>query len=110
MKRRDMRIEFCRTGGVAGIRLTATLDTKKLPPQEAARLRRLISAACFFDQPPSLKSATSGADRFQYLVTVKEGDRKKKVEIDESCVPRPFQPLIDYLLDSCRARRRTKRP
>jgi hypothetical protein len=105
-----VKIEFCRTGGIAGTRLTATLDTTKLPLREAARLRRLLSAACFFDQPPSLKSSTSGADRFQYLVTVEEGDRRKKVEIDESCVPRTFQPLIDYLLDSCRARRRAKRP
>ena len=104
-----MRIEFSRSGGVAGIRLTATLDTERLPPQEAARLRRLISTACFFDQPSSLKSSTSEADRFQYQVTVEEGDRIKKVEIDESCIPRTFQPLIDYLLDSCRARQKIKR-
>lgn len=104
-----MKVEFCRTGGVAGTRLTATLDTERLPLQEADRLRRLISAASFFDQPTSLKSSTSGADRFQYQVTVEEGDRIKKVEIDESCVPRTFQPLIDYLLDSCRARQKIKR-
>jgi hypothetical protein len=90
--------------------LTATLDTERLPRQEAARLRRLISAASFFDQPTSLKSSTSGADRFQYQVTVEEGDRMKQVEIDESCVPRTFQPLIEYLLDSCRARQKIKRP
>jgi len=88
--------------------LTATLDTEGLPLQEADRLRRLISAASFFDQPTSLKSSTSGADRFQYQVTVEEGDRIKKVEIDESCVPRTFQPLIEYLLDSCRARRKIR--
>ena len=89
--------------------MTATLDTEGLPLQEADRLRRLISAASFFDQPTSLKSSTSGADRFQYQVTVEEGDRIKKVEIDESCVPRTFQPLIEYLLDSCRARQKIKR-
>ena len=104
-----MKVEFCRTGGVAGTRLTATLDTDGLSSREAARLRRLISAACFFDQPTSLKSSTSGADRFQYQVTVEEGDRIKTVEIAESCVPRTLQPLIEYLLDSCRARRKTKR-
>jgi len=104
-----VKVEFWRTGGVAGIRLTSTLDTEKLPPQEADRLRRLISTACFFDQPSSLKSSTSGADRFQYQVTVEEGDRIKKVEIDESCIPRTFQPLIDYLLNSCRPRQKIKR-
>jgi hypothetical protein len=104
-----VKVEFCRTGGIAGTRLTATLDTERLPPQEADRLRRLISTACFFDQPSSLKSSTSGADRFQYQVTVEEGDRIKKVEIDESCIPRTFKPLIDYLLNSCRARQKIKR-
>jgi len=105
-----VKVEFWRTGGVAGTRLTATLDTERLPPKEADRLRRLISTACFFDQPSSLKSSTSGADRFQYQVTVEEGDRIKKVEIDESCIPRTFQPIIDYLLNSCRARQKIKRP
>jgi hypothetical protein len=41
-------------------------------------------------------------------VTVEEGDRIKKVEIDESCIPRTFKPLIDYLLNSCRARQKKK--
>ena len=104
-----MKVEFWRTGGVAGTRLTVTLDTEQLPQAEADRLSRLLAAAAFFDQPKSLKSGTPGADRFQYRVTVKEGDRIKKVEIDESCIPRTFQPLIDYLLNSCRARQKVKR-
>ena len=91
------------------MRLTATLDTEVLSPEEADRLSRLIAAAAFFDQPDRLKSATPGSDRFQYRVTVEEGDHKKQVEMDESSVPKTFRPLLDYLLDSARARPRVKR-
>lgn len=104
-----MRVQFTRTGGIAGITLTVTLDSQQLPQAEADRLRRLIAAAAFFDQPESLKSAAPGADRFQYRVTVEEGDRKKKVETDESSCPETFRSLLDYLVDSARARHKSKR-
>ena len=104
-----MKIQFARTGGVAGIRLTATLDSESLPPEEADRLRRLIAAASFFEQPPSRHSRIGGADRFQYEVTVEEGDRIKKVELDESSVPETLQPLLDYLVDSARKAQKIKR-
>lgn len=104
-----MKVQFTRTGGVAGITLTVTLDTQQLPQAESDRLSRLLAAAAFFDQPKSLKSAAPGADRFQFRVTVEEGDRKKQVETDESSCPETFRPLLDYLIDSARARRKAKR-
>ena len=104
-----MKVEFARTGGVGGIRLTATLDTEVLPPEEGARLRRLITASSFFDQPTSRASPPRGADRFQYQVTVEDGDRIKKVEIDESSVPTAFRPLLDYLVDLARTAQKIKR-
>ena len=91
------------------MRLTATLDTEILPPDEADSLRCLIAADSFFDQPPSRQSPIRRADRFQYQVTVEEGDRIKRVELDESSVPETFRPLLDYLTDCARARQRMKR-
>ena len=104
-----MKVEYVRTGGVAGIRLTATLDTETLPHAEADRLRRLVAAARLFDQPASRPSPAPETDRFQYRVTVEEGDRIKKIELDESSVPETLQPLLDYLTDCARARQRMKR-
>ncbi len=104
-----MKVEFARTGGVAGIRLTATLDTEMLPPEEADHLRHLIAAASFFDQPSSRRSPTQGPDRFQYRVTIEDGDRVKRVEMAEVFIPETFQPLLDYLVDRARAAQRKKR-
>ena len=91
------------------MRLTATLDTEMLPPDEADRLRRLIAAASFFDQPSSRQSPIRRADRFQYQVTIEDGDRIKKVELDESSVPETLQPLLDYLVDMARTAHKIKR-
>ena len=104
-----MKVEFLRTGGVAGIRLTATLDTEMLPPGEAERLRHIIAAASFFDLPTSRQPPIQEADRFQYRVTVEDGDRIKKVEMNESSVPEACRPLLDYLIDSARTARKIRR-
>jgi hypothetical protein len=104
-----VKVQFVRTGGVAGIRLTATLDTETLPADEADRLRRLVAAARLFDQPASRPSPAPETDRFQYRVTVEEGDRTKRVELDESSIPDTFRPLLDYLIDSARTGRKIKR-
>lgn len=90
------------------MRLTATLDCKKLPPKEADHLKRLIDATAFFAQPASLRSATPGGDRFQFEVTVEDGGRRKTLEMDESSVPDTLRPLLEYLLDFARASRKTK--
>lgn len=86
--------------------MTATLDTEMLPPKETDRLRRLIAAASFFDQPTSRRSPSREADRFQYRVTIEDGDRIKTVEMDESSVPEAFRPLLDYLIESVKSRRK----
>ena len=104
-----MKIEFARTGGVAGVALTLTLDTETLPLEEVEHLRRLMAAASFFDLPALLRSVNRGADRFQYRVTVEDGNRINKVELDEASVPEKCRPLLDYLIDSARAARRAKR-
>jgi len=101
-----MKIEFSRSGGVAGIRLAVTLDTEKLPAKEAERLRGLVAAAALFDLAASLKSATPRPDQFQYRVMVEDGARKKQIEMDESSIPERTRPLLDCLVDLARTRQK----
>jgi len=90
------------------MKLTVTLDCDALPDEEAEHLKRLISAAALFEHPRSLKSASEGADRFQYQVMVEEGGRTKRIEMDESSVPKTCRPLLEYLTDSARTRPKKK--
>lgn len=104
-----MKIEFTRSGGFAGTRLTATLDTETLPPDDAARLSRLVQESGLFDLPAALRSDAPGGDRFQYRIKIKEGARSKEIAADEAAVPDRLRPLLDELTTQARAgqKRRT---
>lgn len=101
-----MKIQLTRSGGFGGVRLSAALDTDLLPDGEAAKVRRLVSESAFFEQPSSLKSPSPGPDRFQYRLSVEEGGEKKEIETDETGMPEALRPLIDYLIDQARNRKR----
>lgn len=99
-----MHIQFERSGGFAGMRLTAAIDSATLSPDDAAALRDLIHAASFFDLPAKREKAPSGADRFQYKVTVESADRRHAIEIDESAVPPSLRPLLNWLTEKAKRR------
>jgi len=92
-----MRIEFERFGGFAGMRLRATVQTETLPAAQAQEIEALVVAADFFDVPPNLSAPQPAADRFQYEVTVTDGERCHTVRADEAAVPVTLQPLLRRL-------------
>lgn len=99
-----MHIQFERSGGFAGLRLTAALDSDTLSSDDAATLRALIHAASFFDLPAKHEKAQSGADRFQYKVTVEIDNRRHAIEIDESVAPPSLRPLLNWLTEKAKPR------
>ncbi|MCL4250555.1 MAG: hypothetical protein KJ065_20560 [Anaerolineae bacterium] len=101
-----MKIAFERSGGFAGLRITVTIDTDTLPPHEAAQLESLVEDAKFFDLPARLRSSTGGADQFQYVVTVADGERRHTVRTTDSAAPETLQPLLRRLVILARTSRR----
>src|SRR5215471_6288923 len=69
---RVMRISLVRSGGVAGMRLEASVDTAALEPDKAERFHNLVEEA---DLPrlsePTIK-VKSEPDRFRYTLTVED--------------------------------------
>ncbi len=100
-----MRYQFVRTGGFAGMRLAATIDSSDLPPQEAQALQQELEAAKFFSLPNQIKGQGGGADRFQYEITVDDGKRQHSVEVGEAAMPDSLQPLVQHLESLARTRR-----
>lgn len=100
-----MKICFKRTGGLAAISLSVTLDTDSLPAEDSGRLHNLINAVSLFDQPDFMRSATPGADRFHYEIKLEAEGRVKTIEIDESAVPEILRPLLEYLTGLARRKR-----
>jgi hypothetical protein len=97
-----MRIEFTRSGGFAGMRLSRTFDTGQLPEEEAHQLDQLVDAANFFSLPETLQSG--GADKFQYKISIERDGKAHTVQADERAAPPPLASLIKKLEVAARAR------
>jgi hypothetical protein len=93
----DVRIEFERSGGFAGLRrLPVTISDDSLSADESAAWRRLIESADFFHQPENPPRGP-GADQFQFRVTVEMDGRRHTVRVSEGSIPPALQPLIERL-------------
>lgn len=99
-----MTISFERSGGFAGLTLRTVVDTDALPPDEAERLRKLVARAGFFDLPGALPGG-EGADRFQYVVTAEDGERRHTVRTGEAEAPDALRELLDELTRLARSKR-----
>ncbi len=90
-----MRVSLVRSGGVAGMRRAAALDTDLLDPVRAAELRRLVEAADLATlSEPTIRTA---ADRFRYTLTIEDGARLESLTFDEERIPERLVPLIELL-------------
>ncbi len=92
-----MRIFFERTGGFAGRKLQARVDTSALPEAEAGRLRQLVADSRFFELPARLDAPGPQPDRFRYVVTVEAESRSHTVQASDGAIPAQMRPLLDWL-------------
>jgi hypothetical protein len=100
-----MRITFERTGGLAGLRISKTVDTESLPGPDREGLEKTVEVSGFFDLPPVLKAAgAEGNDRFQFRITIDKGDRQHTVQLSEAAMPERLRPLLDRLRELATAR------
>jgi len=101
-----MKILFERSGGFTGISRTHNVSTAELPGDEAEQLTNLVHQSGFYDLPPVIPSTGSQADHFQYQITV-DGDRgTHSVRVDEGAVPPRLKPVLDWLNNSERSKRK----
>jgi hypothetical protein len=92
-----MHIEFVRSGGFAGIRLSGSFDTQQLLPEQAATLDKLVKDAGFFNLPEQIRPTSPGPDRFQYNVVISSAGQTHSLMVEDSVIPDRLRPLIDYL-------------
>ena len=99
-----MRASLVRTGGFAGVSMSSMVDTDKLPPEDAQRLKQLVESANFFQLPETIAPPKAQPDRFQYRLTVEDDNRSHTVTIAESDLPPSVRPLADFLTQVARRR------
>jgi hypothetical protein len=92
-----MRIDYERTGGFAGIRLAATIDTANLSTEQAKALQDSIAAAHFFDLPAQIPAPPQVADQFHYHVTIEDRGKRHTVDVGEASASPALQALLQQL-------------
>jgi hypothetical protein len=92
-----MHIEFVRSGGFAGMRLTASVDTEQLPAERASTLDKLISDAGFFELPEQILPPAPVPDRFEYKLTVTAPQKTHSIVVSDAAAPASLRPLLNYL-------------
>jgi len=89
-----MRIEYRRSGGIAGIDMTAAVDTQELPKGQAQLAADLMNPRSAAATPPTVSGAP---DTFSYELTVDDGQRTQTHHWNESEIPEAAQPLLTSL-------------
>jgi len=92
-----MHIEFVRSGGFAGMRLAASIDSQNLAAVQASTLDKLITDSGFFDLPEQIKPPSPGPDRFEYQVDISSAGQTHSVNVSEAVIPDRLRPLLDFL-------------
>lgn len=98
-----MRIQYQRTGGFAGIKLSGKIDLEDLDEEIAQKIQHLLDESDFFDLPEHLQSDDSTRDQFNYTITV---ESKKGHHSVTFCQPpnKELSELSDLLFRLVRRR------
>jgi len=93
---RRVRIDVERSGGFAGIRCSRSVDTNRLTAPEAAQWQRLVDAAdlAALEGP----ARNPGPDRFRYVISIADGDRRRRVTLDEEDLNDDRRELVDHVM------------
>ncbi len=101
-----MHIDFTRSGGFAGMRLSCSVDTDHLPDEQSSELDKLLGDAEFFELPEKILPEKSQPDRFEYHVNVDAGDKSHAITVSDAAAPESLRPLLNYLTTLAIVRRK----
>jgi hypothetical protein len=92
-----MHIEFARSGGFAGLRLSVIIDTEDLPKEQASTLESMIKDSDFFELPEKIIPPSPLPDRFEYHVVISDDQAEHSIVASEAVVPERLKPLLNLL-------------
>jgi hypothetical protein len=90
------RVSLRRTGGVAGLAMQASVDTRDLPDPQAHEILGILDGvdlASGSDVPPT----PGAADRFQYELTVEREGVTHAATFSEEHLPAQLAPVVRML-------------
>ena len=96
-----MKVKFVRSGGFAGLKMVATVDSSDLPPDQQEVVARLLTE----DLRGPGASRPGGADRFSYQLEIQHAGQTVRRRWDEPEVLETVRPLLAGLTEAARPAR-----
>lgn len=93
-----MRIDFARSGGLAGLTMAVSVDTAGLPPDAAGAVDAALGGADLAELAARPRRAARGTDRYQYDLTIERDGERHSLSFLETEVPPELRPVIDALV------------
>jgi hypothetical protein len=97
MRDDPLSVELVRTGGYTGQAVRARLNTKNLPPADAAELGRLVAAVLALPPAP-YRTGPPIPDAMHYRLNIATGAQRRTVEASDPDVPTEVRALVSHLL------------
>jgi hypothetical protein len=92
------RIKYERSGGFAGMRLSADFQPSDLPDEQARSLMDLLDEMDFDELPENLTTHPPQPDQFTYKITVETArGREHTVVVGDASAPEEMQELLRLL-------------
>lgn len=99
-----MLVRLVRTGGIAGLKVQAEVDSEQLPPAQKREMKKLVEEAELFDQPARLSSRAM-PDQFQYEITIEDEGKTHSFVTNDAAVSDELLELIDWLSATAKNRK-----
>ena len=95
-----VRIGYRRSGGFAGIELAADATSESLSADQSQLVDRMLAAGP--PEPPgagrdAATHSSAGADRFEYELSLDDGDRVRTFHWSDADLPESVRPLLEAL-------------
>ena len=92
-----MLVCLVRTGGIAGLKVRAEVDSEQLPPAQKREMKKLVEEAKLFDQPAK-PGGRAWPDQFQYEITIEDGGETHSFVTNEAAASDELLELVDWLI------------
>ena len=93
-----MRVQVTRSGGIAGLKLRAELETETLPEEQSRQLQELAGRLQDRGGPPPAGRPQRRVDGFVYTITFPDASGAPPVALRESETPVELRRLFDQLI------------
>jgi hypothetical protein len=93
-----MKINLSKSGGLAGLSGSISIDTESLSEKERRQIKELLKDSNFFSLPSKIPFEKSGAaDYTNYIITIEDGNNKNSVKANDISIPSKLMELISFI-------------